>query len=438
MIKRIAFIAVLSGTGQLLSIFVLKYISQRLPVHTMNSLAQLDALFQLLLNLIALGLQSSAMRNITLSREWKVEYLQTQSARLTLALLLSMIGLFSFIDWEYCLFFIAPILALNGDYALYALGKPVKGAFIGFIRIVVPYSLLLITTYLKPEAANAVFLGSWVIIYLITNILINSYLKVDIKVRPEWKHLQLYLKSLPLGAVSLSFYFLGLGLLLIVPYFYPPVTGTIAFMGLKFYVIFKGVLRIIHQAFLKEMTSTIWCLKVDELSMLIGMVLLGSVLIYPESFITLFFGKQFIPERSFFTYLGIAALLYSFVLSTTTRALLEKKDLPYTVITLIAAVMALACTIVISFWSPRADSIAISICVGELALVAGLIYIAADSGLLKPRLRFLLFNSVLFAIPLGFRCILADNLLWYITSFGLLALALAFLHRNTFKLFTEQ
>lgn len=126
MIKRIAFIAAFVGTGQLSSIFVLKFISQWLPTETMNSLAQLDALFQFLLNLIALGLQSSAMRNITLSKQWKLEFQETQSARLTLAILLSLVGIVGFFNWKYSIFFFAPILALSGDYALYAVGKPVR------------------------------------------------------------------------------------------------------------------------------------------------------------------------------------------------------------------------------------------------------------------------------------------------------------------------
>lgn len=153
MIKRVGFIAALTGIGQLVSIFAIKYASQRLPIEKMNSLAQIEALIMLLLNLIALGLQSSAMRNIAIEKEWQAEFQRTQSARLMLAIFIALMGFLAFIKWEYCIFFFAPVLALSGDYALYAIGQPVKGAIMGCLRLIIPYSLLLLTTYLTPGMA---------------------------------------------------------------------------------------------------------------------------------------------------------------------------------------------------------------------------------------------------------------------------------------------
>ncbi len=130
MLKRIALIAVLTGLGQIIAIFSIKLTSKLVSAESLSSIAHIDALLSLLLSVIALGLQPSAMRNIALTKEWKEEYNTTQTARFTLGIILFTLGSFLFVRWEYSFFFLAPLFALSGDYALYAVGKPITGAAI--------------------------------------------------------------------------------------------------------------------------------------------------------------------------------------------------------------------------------------------------------------------------------------------------------------------
>jgi lysylphosphatidylglycerol synthetase-like protein (DUF2156 family) len=233
--------------------------------------------------------------------------------------------------------------------------------------------------------------------------------------------------------VSLSSYFLGLGLILIVPYFYPLIVETVAFIGLKFYVIYKGVLRIIHQAFFKEMIDDSWCLKIDQLSMLIALLYLSSVLFFPESFITLFFGKQYMSEKYFFLLLGISAVIYSFLSSTGTRAILDKKDVPITIITALAAFATIFSVIILSYFNIKTISISASIIIGEIALLLGLAKISSIKNLVYPRLMFLFIHFSLLIIPYLFVFFFKDDIATYVISVLALSLVLFLINLKRFR-----
>ncbi len=434
MLKRIVFIAVLTGIGQIIAIFSIKFTSVLVSPQKLSSIAHIDALLSLLLSIIALGLQSSAMRNIALTTKWKEEYNTTQTARFTLGLILFTLGTFLFVRWEYSFFFLAPLFAMSGDYALYAIGKPVTGAAIACLRLAIPYGFMLIAARFKPEIVSYVFILSWAFVYLVTNTIISRALQVKSFYAPEWRSLKLYLQSLPLGIVSVSFYFLGIGVILIIPYFYPLAVETVAFIALKFYVLFKGVLRIIHQAFFKEMINDSWCLKIDQLSILIALLYLSSTLFFPNSFITFFSGKQYVGEKYFFLLLGISAVVYSMLLSCTTRALLDVKDRPYTIITAIAALITIISVIVLSYFNMALISIGVSILVGEIFLLLGLRKISTIKNLMLPRLFFLFTNSLLLLIPYLSALFFKDDFVTYIISLITLSLALFFVNLKKIRL----
>ena len=140
MLKRIVIIALFTGSGQLLSLFVLKYISRHADIAELKSIAEIDSLVFFIMNIVALGLQSSAMRNLAQTSKWKQEYYDTQSARGALGLLLLAGALLYFVNPYYIIFLLAPVLAWSGDYALYGRGHPIAGSIIAFLRIAIPFA----------------------------------------------------------------------------------------------------------------------------------------------------------------------------------------------------------------------------------------------------------------------------------------------------------
>lgn len=433
MLKRLFLIGFFTGAGQLFAILILKFVAQKSSAAQLANLAHVDSLFFFILNIIAFGLQSAAMRNIALSGEWKSEYINTQSARLMLGIFLTAVGLVAFNDPVYAVFFIAPLFALSGDYALYALGYPVTGAIVSFIRTVIPYGLIAIIVWSDPSWMVLVFLIGITIAFAATNYYIARFIHAPFVVTPKWKNLLLYFHSLPLGVVNVSLYFIGVGLLLIVPYFYPERIVAVAFVGLKFYLIYKGVLRIIHQAFVKDMIRDEVCLQIDQLSIICSLAFAGAVFIFPESFITLFFGKIFIQYSSFFIILAIAAFIYSFVLSMGTRIMLEKKDKDYTILSITSATISIVSVIVLSYFFKTAESIAISILLGEASFTTGLLVVMNKKNLISKRFLFLLRSAFFLLIPLLCRYIFSDSLPWFFIGMATFTTLLLFLNRHKFS-----
>jgi O-antigen/teichoic acid export membrane protein len=434
MLKRIFVIALLTGAGQVFVVFALKYISQNSSPEQVKAIGQIDSLIVFIMNVIALGLQPATMRDLALTDNWKQDYIDTQSARLTLSFFLVAFTLLAFVEPYYLIFFIAPLLALSGDYALYGRGYPVKGAIIALLRAIIPFSILIVFTKIDPSRLGWMYMLSMMLIYIITNSIISAFLKTSNFVRPQLNNLKLYLQSLPLGAVALSIYILGLGLALVTSYFYSAPVVAITYIGFKFYVIFKGVLRVLHQAFVKDMTDDKISLKIDQLSSLVGLSLAAYIIIFPTTFISFFFGKQYISEITFFILIGISAFIYSLFASITTTSLLERKDLRYSLIYTIASLIAVLMTMFFSIKYNTPVVISISLLAGECIFTILAFIFLSSKKFIKDRLLFYLKNFLFILIPLGFRLFFSDDIFPFIISGILFFAAIAISYFKKFSL----
>lgn len=432
MLKRIFTIALLTGTGQLFVIFALKYISQNSLPEQVKAIGQIDSLVLFLMNVIALGLQPAAMRNLALTDDWKQEYSKTQSSRFTLSILLIPFALLAFKDQFYLAFLVAPLIALSGDYALYGRGFPVKGALIALVRAVLPFLVVILFSWNKNIEPSWFYLLGIIMIYVITDIFISSFLQQQPVPTVRISSLKTYLSTLPLGLVSLSLYFIGIGVILIAQYFYPSAVLATAFVGLKFYVVFKGVLRIIQQAFLKEMIKDEVCLKIDQLSSLLGLTFLVFVLCFPGTFIDFFFGQKYTADKPFFMFIAIAAFIYSIFSSFTTRAMLDKKDNSYAIVTSLSALATLLCCIGFSYFNPTSTTIGLSILIGELCFATGMLMLMNRKRLFMERIVFIAKNIPFIIIPLAALFIPDGNAVIFFSAMIVFAMALLLINKNKF------
>lgn len=416
MIKRIALTLFISGAGHLFSVFALRFVAQHSSHNQMSEIGRIDSMIQFIIALLAMGLQSFAMRNIVTTDNWKKEYSNVQTARFTLGMCIGFLSVFGLLDPQYFLFAAAPVLALNSDYSVYARGFPVAGALIAFIRVFIPFLVIVLLAVFSREFVSVGYLSAIIAVYFVTSIFIPKYLKVRPFYLPNLKSLLLYFNSLPLGIVLVAYYFLGLGILLVASYFYEEKIIAVAFMGLKFYVLYKGVLRVIHQAFMKDMIHQSVCLKVDQISILAGLLFAGSALIFPKSFISIFFGKQFLGNHVFFMLLAVTAFVFSLFLSMTTKALLEKLDTVYMNISLVAVVFSFFVMVTFYLITPGENNIAMGLLAGELFLALGLCILAREEKFILKRIRFAFQNALLLLIPLGLRIFMDDNYIPFVVS----------------------
>ncbi|GGB06351.1 hypothetical protein [Puia dinghuensis] len=420
MLKRLSLVALFTGSAQLTTLIALKYLAGSMDAGRLTALGDIDSLLNLIINLIGLGLLMSSVRDIAITKDWQLEVDKAQTARMTLSLCLIPAAAWSIYNHDYRIFLFAPIFALNADYALYGRSYPVLAACLAFARVLIPYIFVLIAAAMHSAYTVEIFLFSSVLVYLGSGLFIARFLGRPYWRRPSWKSLHLYWLSLGLGIASLSYYFIGLGLIPIVVYFYDDRVAAAAYVGCKVYMIFKGVLRIISQSFIKEMVSTEVQLQVDRLAGFAGFLFLAGVLFYPNSFIKLFLSKALEFDKRMLIILALAGLAASVLISYVNRAILEKRDRPYSVITGIATLASIAVCIILSFFLPSAASVFIAILVGELISMLGLVGLFRSKKDLILRSKIWLKYILLAAIPLGVRVCWGDSLLPFFAGMGLM------------------
>jgi hypothetical protein len=424
MIKRITLLFAITGLGHAFSIIVFKLMVQYGQVDQMAGIAEVESMIQLMIGLIGFGLQTDAIRHISLNKNWKEKLQQAQTARLTLSILLMVLAVFYFSKPIYLCFLLAPMLATSNDYALYARGFSVVGAIIAFIRVLVPLLFGIFTVFYFPQYLLILYVASIVSIYFATNIFISLFLKTPLFYIPSFSSLTLYIKTLPLGVITICLYYFGLGILLVAQFFFNEGQLVVSFLALKFYLVYKGAIRVIQQAFVQRMLDERICLSIDQISILLGIFVFGSIAIFPETIISLLFGEQFKTNHFFFLLMSLSALIFSIFYSSATSSILENKDIKFMKIAIGAVMTSMTLFLVAAQFSKEVSVLMISLLVGEAFFCCSLALSFFKLKEVWDRISYLILCFFALGLPLFAKFYFHDNLLTYFISFGLMGIIL--------------
>ena len=417
MLKRLFIIGILTGFGHLVTLLALKYITKNVESATIAYIGEVDSLSLLIVSIIAFGLQLSATRELAILDNWKEEYYKTQSARFTLSIFLFFLGFLGYFYTKNYLFFIAPIIALNADYALYGRGKPIIGAIVALMRVLIPSLTLVLCSIYYLDNLVFYYSISIIVAYFLTGLAVSRTLKVSYFVKPKFNSLLKYFYNIRIGIANFSLFFVGIGIINVMAYFYNETSIAAIYVALKLYMIFKGVRRIIVQSFFKELKDISVALKIDYFAVVAGVVFLSSLLFFPKAVITLLFDEKYYRYSTTFLILGIAGFLSSFTTSSGTRLLLKKKDKAYSRNLVLAAVVAISSGL--GLWllfGEKPYLIAISILLGEITIsVLNVISLAERQFLIK-RIKISLPIFLAALIFSGFNFFLGENIIILLTS----------------------
>ena len=435
MIRRLLIIGALTGAAHLLTIIVLKILTGSIDVSEIKTIAELDSIFNLVINVLAAGLLISTVREIAIAGDnWKEVYLQSQKARLLLGLMLLFICLVGIYSQSYFLVAAAPVFALHGDYALYGRRLPVFAALLTFLRVLIPSLTLLVFSQVWPEFIITAFAVSTLFMYFITGIIISKKLDVPYFIKPSFRSLHLYLKTVNGGLISFGYYFFGLGIIILGSFFFDEKIIAVAYVAAKLYLVYKGVLRILNQSFFNDLKDTSMCNKVDYLATLAGMILLIATSLFPVAFQEFFINDKLSPNPYWTLLLGIAGFIIAPFTSLTSKVMLEKKDRAYAAITVFAMVISITACIGCYLLNTDETGLLISLAVGELTCVIGLIRITGYADLIKKRFYFIGKVFPLVLIPYIIRYFAGDTRITMIVSLIIFGTAALFIHRKEFKI----
>ena len=98
-------------------------------------------------------------------------------------------------------------------------------------------------------------------------------------------------------------------------------------MGIKLYLIFKGIKRIIVQAFFRDINKL--ALRVDHLCILASIVYAGGLIFFPETISMIVYGKISNEINTYFLLIAVIVSISSLTTTAGTKILFINKDVLY-------------------------------------------------------------------------------------------------------------
>lgn len=430
MIGRLGVIFLIIGSGYVFSVFALKSLAGMIALPELAGIGKIDSYVQLIIGVLGFGMQTDAMRRISVSENWVPIFTQAQSARLTLSYILLVFIVLVWFDGFWLALLLAPVIAGSGDYALYARGFPVVAALISWVRVVLPLAACLAVATLQPEGVVITFLISTALVFLATNYAIARTLRVPTWSRPSWKSLRLYQQTLPIGVINICLYFFGLGVIIIAQPFYSDSSLAVAFLALKFYIIYKGAIRVMHQAFISQMRDQTICFTLDRLAILASLLVVAAVGCFPATTISLMFGESFLANQLVFVQVGAAALIFSVCASLASHLLLIHRDWALMRLCLVAVGVASLVLALGSTFIDSAEMLTSSLLAGELVFTVGLTLFFRSDFQVGPRAVFLVVSALSLVLPLLVSYFWGDSLLTFALGLALMGATLFLVNRT--------
>ena len=145
--KGFSLVIFLTGIGHILNLCFFPILTLFVSQSEVVSIAKIDGALALMISIVGFGLNASTSRDVALLQDPTSVIESTQSSKITLSLVLSLLGAIwisinGFDEFAFAALF-APILALGYENVLYGLGKPVLAAVASFIRQSIPLLILL-------------------------------------------------------------------------------------------------------------------------------------------------------------------------------------------------------------------------------------------------------------------------------------------------------
>lgn len=392
MLKRVFWVALFTGLSHLISIITISYVLRNLGEETSGYLGVIDSTIVFVSTIISFGIQLAVNRNVATSTSWKSNYKLGQSSRLMLSFFVLAFGVVAYIFEEninlliYCY---APLIALNGDYALYGNGKPIIAASLSFLRVALPnLGIIVCGHYFGPDVLP-IYILLLALGTLTTGFIAAYFNGVSYFYMPRKHFLKFYFKYSKIGVYQVIGVLLVPSILVVANWFY-----SIAIIGLingllKLLIVYKGGLRIIVQTFFKEIKEERTDLKIDKASLIAWGAISIPIIIYFKTTLFLLFDHTYDDIASILPFIGGVMFLAAFRNASEAKALIQKKDNLNLYVFLVALLIEIVVIILFSYTSSSIWGIPIGLFIAELTIVLGLGFGLNKVKFFTERLRFL-------------------------------------------------
>jgi len=392
MLKRVFWVALFTGLSHLISIITISYVLRNLGEETSGYLGVIDSTIMLVASIISFGIQLAVNRNVATRTSWQSNYKLGQSSRLMLSFFVLAFGVVAYTiqgDIDLLIYCYAPLIALNGDYALYGNGKPIIAASLSFLRVALPNLGIIFTAHFFGVNVLPIYILLLALGTLAVGIISAYYNGVSYFYMPRKKFLKFYFKYSKIGIYQILGVLLVPSILVVANWFY-----TIAIIGLvngllKLLIVYKGGLRIVVQTFFKEIKEEKTDLKIDKASLIAWGAISIPVIIYYKTTLFLLFENKYDNIPLILPFLGGVMFLASFRNASEAKALIQKRDNLNLYVFLTALIIEISIVVIFSFTSYAIWGIPIGLFIAELIIVLGLGFGLNKINFFTDRVRFI-------------------------------------------------
>lgn len=377
MLQRVFWVALYTGSAQIVSLIAVNVVLRNLGEQVSGYMGIVDSYILIMASLISFGIQLSVNRNVVKTTRWKSNYQLAQSSRITVGLILLIFGVLSLAyEWEVSklILVFAPLVALNGDYTLYGKGLPIVAARLSLIRVALPNLAIIGSSFWLQELSIYYYIIFAAIGLLNSGFWASKINHTSYIYTPSKSFYKFYSKYAKVGIFQLCYALMVTGILAFAQYFYTIAAIGLIYGILKYFEVFKGVIRIIVQAFFREIKNEGVNLKIDKAGMLLGAGAVIPTIIYPYTTLSILYGQTYTNHELILPIFGLAMLISSIKSSTDMKLLMLKKDNVNLFVYLAAIIITYTAVTLISFTNCQLYGVAIGIVLGELTLLFGLGY----------------------------------------------------------------
>lgn len=277
---------------------------------------------------LGFGLNAATTRDVALSNDYHLAIKNTQSSRISLSIIFFFVGIIGVIFstsnlYLYIALILAPIYALNYDFVLYGLGRPVNAAALSFVRLSAPLAVFIVFV-LAGKSTTQLYVLLVVAANLLVAVLVARNIGTPLFYKPELKFHKAYIISSGIGVAGLLLGFQRYGFINFLEEYLTNDEVVKLLITVKVFIFAVGCKRLLIQFFYKKIIEEKFSARLNYFCMV--MIFLGMLAcwLFPHVFSYILFNDYSYGNFVKVIFLGIASIL--FFATSDAQLLLMRKD----------------------------------------------------------------------------------------------------------------
>ncbi|NTW88272.1 MAG: hypothetical protein HGB26_03930 [Desulfobulbaceae bacterium] len=315
--------ATLVGLTHGISLYFFMFLSSRFGADTVASIGLLESSLYLTTGIVSFGILQLAAREVVSGEAIHAVARRYQSLRFAIGLMVGAVGLVAYLitgQSKWIMFILAPVVALNVDYLLYAVGRPQVAGIVALVRQGGPYLAMMLAIVVGFKKIDFCFITVTLIGFLLAGMLSAYALKIRYLYLPSFNLANKIKPVLTVGISDFTYNSMRSSLPLVSGIFFQGEEVLVVYGFFKLMMVFIGARRLLVQFFYSRLVDPHLAKNVDWLVRGGAITLFFICVVMRRELSTAYFGKTLTDPNGTIIVVYAAVLL---IMSTYTTAVVR-------------------------------------------------------------------------------------------------------------------